>query len=97
LKSALLEHGFWATVTELLELFKPIHKIQKMLESNKATIGYVFQYWIDVESHLKKMAANSKIQFSPDVGVPSKQAYHEPTETELLELETEYSCFQGQE
>ena len=37
-----------------------------MLERNKTTISYVFQHWMDVESHLKKMAANSKNQFSTD-------------------------------
>lgn len=50
----------------ILELLEPIHTLQKMLEDNQATIGYVYPRWLKVEAHLKKIA-NSKSQFAADV------------------------------
>jgi len=65
-QSILLQHSFWAAVTELLELFKPIHEAQKMSEDNKATISYVYSRWIAIENHLKSFA-NSSSLFATDV------------------------------
>jgi hypothetical protein len=42
LKNMLTQNTFWAAITELLELFKPIHEAQKMSEDNRATISYVY-------------------------------------------------------
>jgi len=66
LKAILTQHTFWAAITELLELFKPIHEAQKMSEDNKATISYVYSRWSLIEEHLKSFA-NSSSFFAADV------------------------------
>ena len=42
LSTVLLDMGFWASITQLIELLEPIHSLQKMSEDNKATISYVY-------------------------------------------------------
>jgi hypothetical protein len=64
--STLLSIGFWATITQLLELLRPIHELQKMLEDNKATISYVYPRWMKLEAHLIKIA-NSNSSYAADV------------------------------
>jgi hAT family C-terminal dimerisation region len=66
LKSVILNIGFWAAITQLLELLEPIHTLQKMSEDNHATISYVYPRWTQLESHLKKIA-NSNSLFAADV------------------------------
>ena len=65
-KHFLLEPGFWAALTQLLELLGPIHNLQKMSEDNHATVSYVYPRWLKLEEHLKR-TANSKSLFAADV------------------------------
>jgi hypothetical protein len=66
LKLVLLEIEFWAAITQLLKLLELIYTLQKMLEDNKATISYVYPWWMKLEAYLKKIA-NSKSTFAADV------------------------------
>jgi hypothetical protein len=65
-KHFLLNLGFWAALTQLLKLLKPIHSFQKMLEDNHATVSYIYLRWLKLEEHLKR-TANSKSLFATDV------------------------------
>jgi hypothetical protein len=80
LKPVLLQHSFWAAITELLELLEPIHTAQKMSEDNKATIGYVYSRWIAVEAHLQKFA-NSNRFIAADI-----KSYLETTPSDNIQL-----------
>jgi hypothetical protein len=80
LKSVILNIGFWASITQLLELLEPIHKLQKMSKDNYATISYVYPRWTQIESHLKKIA-NSNSPFAADV-----KAYLETKPTNGIKL-----------
>lgn len=53
--------GFQGSITALIDLLKPIHEMQKMLEDNHATIGYVYLRQIRLEAHLKKIANSNSI------------------------------------
>jgi hypothetical protein len=44
--------GFWNPLEDLLALLQPIHEKQKMSESGRASISYVFDRWLGITSHL---------------------------------------------
>ena len=67
-KHQLQRGDFWFWISELLDLFEPIHRVQTMSEANRANISYVYQRWAEVELHLKKIA-NSNSLYATDVKV----------------------------
>jgi hypothetical protein len=65
-KSQLQDQEFWAATSDLLQLLKPIHRVQKMSEANRANISYVYPRWMEIELHLHQIA-NSKNAFAADI------------------------------
>jgi hypothetical protein len=56
LSSTILDAGFWRDLSELTEILKPIHKAQKMSESNSSTLAKVMPRWQQLEKELERLA-----------------------------------------
>jgi hypothetical protein len=50
------QNVFWDKLRELLQLLRPIHEVQRASESNRATLAFVFERWLTIQSHLSTFA-----------------------------------------
>jgi hypothetical protein len=56
LKKIIIDHTFWANLSSLEQILRPIHKAQKMSESNNSTLSKVVPWWMKLEAELQQLS-----------------------------------------
>jgi hypothetical protein len=57
----IVDEGFWADVADLLDILRPIHKLQIQSESSRGHLGHVLPRWKTIREALASHAASSAL------------------------------------
>jgi hypothetical protein len=55
LEKVIIDHTFWANLSSLEQILRPIHEAQKMSESDSSTLSKVVPRWIKLEAELQQL------------------------------------------
>ena len=55
LEKTITDHRFWANLSSIEQILRPIHEAQKMSESDNSTLSKVVPRWLKIEAELKQL------------------------------------------
>jgi len=56
LEEIIVDHTFWANLSSLEQILRPIHEAQKMSESDSSTLSKVIPRWMKLEAELQQLS-----------------------------------------